>query len=106
MSDLCEVLRNFEESTQMVIGDNVIRSITIPLLCLLKRSLLTIKADALYVKEVEMGEEELTQRDSQSALTSSSMRELEEEEEETVASTTEGTFEDLISLQRGWAEEE
>ena len=37
MSDLCEVLKNFDKSTQMVSGDNAIISVTIPLLCLSMR---------------------------------------------------------------------
>ncbi|XP_073494394.1 uncharacterized protein [Phyllobates terribilis] len=40
-SDICKVLQKFEESTNMVSGVDFIISITIPLLCLLKLSLLT-----------------------------------------------------------------
>ena len=57
----------------MVSGDATIISVTILLLCLLKRSLLTMKEDALHVEEVEMGED-ITQGDSQTTLSSSSQR--------------------------------
>ena len=56
MSDLCEVLKNFDKSRQMVSGNNAIISVTIPLLCLLKQSLLTIKEDALNGADEEMVE--------------------------------------------------
>ena len=94
MSDLCEVLKNFDESTQMVSGDNTIICVTIPLLCLLKRLLLTIMEDDLNVADEVTGEE-MTQGDSQTSPSSSSQCELgheeEEEELETLASATEAS---------------
>ncbi|XP_069815317.1 zinc finger BED domain-containing protein 6-like [Dendropsophus ebraccatus] len=113
MANICEVLRNFEESTQMVSGDAAIISVTIPLLCLLKRSLLNIKADALHgKKEVE---EDGTPIDSQNTLISISQHVLDEEEEddeeeerETIAFTAEDSSHGscIPSFQRGWPEEE
>ena len=62
MSDLCEVLKNFNESTQIVSGNNAIISVTIIMLCLLKQSLLKINEDALNVTNKEIGED-ITQGD-------------------------------------------
>ncbi|CAN2390902.1 hypothetical protein PRIEUP_LOCUS939 [Pristimantis euphronides] len=85
ISDICEVLRKFEESTKMVSGDDDIISVSMPLLCLLKRSLITIKEEALRVDWVET-EEGSTAVHSQTSLMSSSQRGLvdhnEDEEEE------------------------
>ncbi|XP_073510248.1 uncharacterized protein [Phyllobates terribilis] len=51
---ICTILQNFEDSTKMVSHDDTIISITVPLLCLLKRSLLTIKENALRMEHDEM----------------------------------------------------
>jgi hypothetical protein len=111
MSDICQVLTNFEESTQMVSGDAAIISLTIPLLCLLKNSLLSMKSDALRLSQETV--EEDTSLDSQSTLRSVSQRvseegdEDEEEEEENVGETVEGTSaQSFLTLERVWAEEE
>ncbi|CAN2388245.1 hypothetical protein PRIEUP_LOCUS14971, partial [Pristimantis euphronides] len=115
MSDICEVLRNFEESTKMVSSDDDIISVSIPLLCLLKRSLLTIKEEALRVDQVGM-EKGSTMVHSQTSLMSSSQRGLvdhnedeeEEEQQDLFACVTAGsTHKSYIpSIQRGWVEEE
>ncbi|KAG8591628.1 hypothetical protein GDO81_000242 [Engystomops pustulosus] len=110
MSDICQVLSNFEESTQMVSGDAAIISLTIPLLGLLKNSLVSMKSEALRSSQ-ETGEED-SLVDSQSTLRSVSQRiseeveEDEEEEEENVGETEEGTIVQSFTVQRVWAEEE
>ncbi|KAG8591801.1 hypothetical protein GDO81_000309 [Engystomops pustulosus] len=110
MSDICQVLSNFEESTQMVSGDAAIISLTIPLLGLLKNSLISMKSEALRSSQ-ETGEED-SLVDSQSTLRSVSQRiseeveEDEEEEEENVGETEEGTIVQSFTVQRVWAEEE
>ncbi|KAG8584060.1 hypothetical protein GDO81_008664 [Engystomops pustulosus] len=110
MSDICQVLSNFEESTQMVSGDAAIISLTIPLLSLLKNSLVSVKSEALCSSQ-ETGEED-SLVDSQSTLRSVSQRiseeveEDEEEEEENVGETEEGTIVQSFTVQRVWAEEE
>ncbi|KAM4044875.1 zinc finger BED domain-containing protein 6-like isoform 1-T2 [Anomaloglossus baeobatrachus] len=117
MSDICEVLQNFADSTKMVSGDDAIISVTIPLLCLLKRSLLTIKEEALNVDQVKIEEESIEGDTTDPSLISyyqhglgdnDDDEEEEEEEQEMVACTTEGTTHTnfIPSVQRGWPEEE
>ncbi|KAG8551656.1 hypothetical protein GDO81_004203 [Engystomops pustulosus] len=96
----------------MVSGDAAIISLTIPLLGLLKNSLVSMKSEALRSSQ-ETGEED-SLVDSQSTLRSVSQRiseeveveEDEEEEEENVGETQEGTIVESFTVERVWAEEE
>ncbi|KAG8553876.1 hypothetical protein GDO81_003585 [Engystomops pustulosus] len=94
----------------MVSGDAAIISLTIPLLGLLKNSLVSMKSEALRSSQ-ETGEE-YSLVDSQSTLRSVSQRiseeveveEDEEEEEENVGETQEGTIVESFTVQswRSW----
>ncbi|KAG8551874.1 hypothetical protein GDO81_004319 [Engystomops pustulosus] len=89
MSDICQVLSNFEESTQMVSGDAAIISLTIPLLGLLKNSLVSMKSKLCALPR-DGGKDSLVVAKAPLGLFLSAYRrseggEEEEEEEEMLA---------------------
>ncbi|KAM3929597.1 ubiquitin carboxyl-terminal hydrolase MINDY-3 isoform 1-T1 [Leptodactylus fuscus] len=114
MADLCEILRVFEESTKRVSCDDALVSVTIPLLCVMRESLIAIRDNALYAEESGTGADS-SQLDTQSTHLSASqcgMTEEEEEEDDEVADDViltheaSGEVQCIPLLQRGWGEGE
>lgn len=58
MRDLCALLRCFEYSTNMASGDDAVISVTIPLLCLLEKTLRAMMEEEVAQEEEEEDEEE------------------------------------------------
>ncbi|CAJ0952386.1 unnamed protein product [Ranitomeya imitator] len=109
MSDICNILQNFEDCTKMVSGDDAIISITIPILSILKNSLLTIKEDALQAEHEDMEQGNIQEDYTQPSLMSSQcglVGNEEEEEQELLSCAIKGTTNTsvLASVQRGWPE--
>ncbi|CAJ0919237.1 unnamed protein product [Ranitomeya imitator] len=112
MLDICTILYYFEDSTKMVSSDDAIISVTIPLLCVLKFCLLTIKEDALQAEHDEMEQGTIQGDYTQPSLISSQCglfdnEEEEEEQQELLSCAIEGTTSTTVmpSVQRGWPED-
>ncbi|XP_077116218.1 zinc finger BED domain-containing protein 4-like [Ranitomeya variabilis] len=87
MKDVCQVLRPFDYSTRMASADDALVSMTVPLICLLEKSLQALRDDV--VEEVEDEDSPLPSSSGQSAPRGSSQTRrqgtvCEEDEEESM----------------------